>query len=520
MSQNDCIKILLIDDDEDDYFITHEYLLDIERQNYNLEWIDNYSDGYERIAQREHDVYLIDYRLGAENGLDLLRQMVEADHPAPIILLTGQGDHKVDVEAMRAGAADYLVKSQLNAQLLERAIRYALERKREQEQRVSLENQLRQSQKMDAIGQMAGGIAHDFNNILTAIISYAGISKHLIADEHPIYERLEGIEDAVKRAANLTRQLLAFASRQSTSSQAVNLNQLTINISRLLRRLISADIELVTDLAMDLAIIQADSGQLEQVLVNLVVNARDAMPDGGTLTIKTSNVNLDEDDARKYLDIVPGDYILLSVTDTGIGMSGELLSHIFEPFFTTKEKDKGTGLGLATCYGIVKQSNGAMIVNSTVGAGSCFDIYLPCTMEDDDKRPLIPQKKRPSTGAETILFAEDEEDVRLLVTDILRQQGYTVLHAQNGEEALALVQNNAEEIDLLLSDVIMPKMGGIELAQAIQELNPSCKILFISGYSEDAQAMRSTANTDILFLKKPFSPTLLAEKVREVLEAE
>jgi len=518
MDINDSIKILLIDDDEDDYFITHEYLLDIERQRYSLEWIDNYSDGYERIAQREHDVYLIDYRLGAENGLDLLRQMVEADHPAPIILLTGQGDHDVDVEAMRAGAADYLVKSQINAQMLERAIRYALERRREQEQRISLENQLRQSQKMDAIGQMAGGIAHDFNNILTAIISYAGISKHLLLDDHPVYSRLEGIEDAVKRAANLTRQLLAFASRQSTLSQSVNLNQLTINISRLLRRLISADIELVTDLANDLAVIQADSGQLEQILVNLVVNARDAMPDGGTLTIKTSNVSLDENKARQYLDIVPGDYVLLSIVDTGVGMSDELLSHIFEPFFTTKEKGKGTGLGLATCYGIVKQSNGAMLVSSTVGVGSKFDIYLPCTFENDDKRPLISLPQRPSTGAETILFAEDEEDVRLLVTESLRQQGYTVVPAQNGEEALALVRGGEVEIDLLLSDVIMPKMGGIELAQAMEALNPACKILFISGYSEDAQAIRNTVNADMLFLKKPFSPTVLANKVRDVLE--
>ena len=518
MDTNDSIKILLIDDDEDDYFITHEYLLDIERQQYSLEWIDNYNDGYERIAQREHDVYLIDYRLGAENGLDLLRQMVEANHPAPIILLTGQGDHEVDIEAMRAGAADYLVKSQLNGRLLERAIRYALERKREQEHRIGLENQLRQSQKMDAIGQMAGGIAHDFNNILTAIISYAGISKHLITEDHPVYERLEGIEDAVKRAANLTRQLLAFASRQSTSSQAVNLNQLTVNISRLLRRLISADIELDTDLATDLAIIQADSGQLEQILVNLVVNARDAMPDGGTLTIKTRNVSLDEDEARQYLDIVPGDYVLLSVTDTGVGMSDELLSHIFEPKKKKKEKGKGTGLGLATCYGIVKQSNGAMLVSSTVGAGSSFDIYLPCTLENDDKRPLISPSKRPSSGAETILFAEDEEDVRLLVTDSLRQQGYTVIPAQNGEEALALIQGHEAEIDLLLSDVIMPKMGGIELAQAIEILNPVCKILFVSGYSEDAQAMRSAVNVDMLFLKKPFSPAVLANKVRDVLE--
>ena len=519
MDTNDSIKILLIDDDEDDYFITHEYLLDIERQQYDLEWIDNYSDGYERIAQRDHDVYLIDYRLGIDNGLDLLRHMVASNHPAPIILLTGQGDRDVDIEAMRAGAADYLVKSEINPQLLERAIRYALERKREQEQRLNLENQLRQSQKMDAIGQMAGGIAHDFNNILTAIISYAGISKHLLAKDHPVHERLEGIEDAVKRAANLTRQLLAFASRQSTSSQAVNLNQLTINISRLLRRLISADIELVTDLATDLAIIQADSGQLEQVLVNLVVNARDAMPDGGTLTIRTGNVYLDEEDARKYLDIVVGEYVLLSVCDTGVGMTPELRSHIFEPFFTTKEKGRGTGLGLATCYGIVKQSKGAMLVDSVVGEGSCFNIYLPCVVEDDAERPLIPQKKRSSTGAETILFAEDEDDVRLLVTDNLRQQGYTVIHANNGVSALAAVQGRPEEIDLLLSDVIMPKMGGVELAKRMKDLNPACKILFISGYSEDAQAMRSSLNTEIVFLKKPFSPAVLANKVREVLEA-
>ena len=521
MDFNDVIvKILLIDDDEDDYFITSEYLLDIERQSYDLEWVDNYKDGYERIAQRQHHIYLIDYRLGAENGLDLLRQTVEANHPAPIILLTGQGDRDVDMEAMRAGAADYLVKSQLTPQLLERAIRYALERKREQVERINLENQLRQSQKMDAIGQMAGGIAHDFNNILTAIVSYAGISKYLVTEEHPVYERLEGIEDAVKRAANLTRQLLAFASRQTTTSQAVDLNQLTINISRLLRRLISANIELVTDLANDLAIIQADASQLEQVLVNLVVNARDAMPDGGTLTIRTSNITLDEKDIKRYLGIVSGDYILLSITDTGIGMSDDLVSHIFEPFFTTKEKGRGTGLGLATCYGIVKRSKGTILVDSVVGEGTCFNIYLPCTMENDDERPLPIQKEQLFTGAETILFAEDEESVRLLVTDILRQQGYTVLHAKNGEEALSMVEGIETEIDLLLSDVVMPRMGGVELAQTIQSLNPACKILFISGYSEDAHAIQRIINTKSQFVKKPFSPGLLTEKVREVLEEE
>ena len=514
------IKVLLIDDDEDDYFITHEYLLDIERQSYDLEWIDNYHDGFERMAQREHAIYLIDYQLGAENGLDLLRQMVKANHPAPIILLTGQGDHDVDIKAMRAGAADYLVKSQLTPQLLERAIRYALERNREKEHRLNLENQLRQSQKMDAVGQMAGGIAHDFNNILTAIVSYAGISKYLLTEEHPVYERLEGIEDAVKRAANLTRQLLSFASHQATTSQAVNVNQLTLNISRLLRRLISADIELVTDLANDLAIIQADASQLEQVLVNLVVNARDAMPDGGTLTIKTNNVTLSKRDVQRYLGIAPGKYILLSISDTGVGMSDELLSHIFEPFFTTKEKGRGTGLGLATCYGIIKRSKGTMLVDSVVGEGSCFSIYLPCTMKEDDEQPLPIQKERPSTGAETILLAEDEESVHLLVTDILRQQGYTVLHAKNGEEALKMVEGSEMGIDMLLSDVVMPRMGGVELAQTIRSLNPSCKILFISGYSEDAHAIQRIINTKFKFVKKPFSPALLTEKVREVLEEE
>ncbi len=370
MTSHDCIRVLLIDDDEDDHFITHEYLLDIEKQCYKLDWVDNYSDGFELIAQRKHDVYLIDYRLGIDNGLDLLRQMVADKHPAPVILLTGQGDHEVDLEAMRSGAADYLVKSQINAQLLERAIRYALERKRAQETRHNLENQLRQSQKMEAIGQMAGGIAHDFNNILTAIVSYAGISKHLLPDGHPVHGRLEGIEDAVQRAANLTRQLLAFASRQSISTQAVNLNQLTTNISRLLRRLISADIELITHLANNLTLIQADAGQLEQVLVNLVVNARDAMPNGGTLTIETSNITLNNETASKYLDISAGEYVLLTVRDTGVGMSAPILLHIFEPFFTTKNKGQGTGLGLATCYGIVKRCNGAMLVNSVIDEGS------------------------------------------------------------------------------------------------------------------------------------------------------
>lgn len=518
---SDPVRILLIDDDEDDYFITNDLLADIERQQFKLDWASTYNDGFAAFFNQAHDIYLVDYRLGSENGLTLLRAMIDHGTNAPIILLTGQGDHEVDIEAMQAGAADYLVKGQINPQLLERSIRYAIERRRAEDARIKLENQLRQAQKMDAIGQLAGGIAHDFNNVLTAIMSYAGVAKRMLDPDHRAVSRIDGIEESVQRAASLTRQLLAFASRQFIAPQVLDLNQLVLNVSHLLRRLISANIELVTLPADGLGLTKADPGQLEQVIINLVVNARDAMPNGGKLLIETSNVTLDETYTQQHLDMWPGEYVLLAVTDTGSGMPPEVLAHIFEPFFTTKEEGKGTGLGLATCYGIIKQSEGYIHVYSEEGTGTTFKVYLPRVHDTAVTTTAVAKSEHLPTGTETVLLAEDEPSVRQLVTTVLHQQGYTVIAAANGVEALHLARENTElGIDLLVSDVVMPQMGGSLLAQSIKTIYPDIKILFISGYPDNSVTQSGILEQGSAFLQKPFSSELLAHKVRDLLDEE
>ena len=805
------IRILLIDDDEDDFIITQDLLTDLgyqpgkrEEHRFKLEWLDNYIDGQIAIDQNRHDVYLVDYRLGEQNGLELIREAIKRGCSAPLILLTGQGDREVDLEAMQAGAADYLVKGQMDAPLFERSIRYALERQRTQieiqrrnrelgllnhviaasattfelenilqttcrelcltfdlpqsaalllnqkrttatvvaehipenltslvnvtipvkgnaffeyllinkapliihdvlndsrlqavqqllhqgqvksilflpiiinddvegaiilntykphkfttdeinlawsvtdqiagalsnarltqaHQRLitaieqsaesvvitdtkgiivyinpaferttgytwkdavgqntsilnsqqqdkefykelwstiasgnvwrgrfinkkkdgnlytedatitpvrnehnvivnyvnvardithelQLEEQLRQSQKMDAIGQLAGGVAHDFNNLLTAIMSYAGLALETLPPDQFVYEDIKGIQKTAERAATLTRQLLAFARQQVSQPRVIDINDSILNMDKLLRRLIGADVELVTLPATSLGRVKIDPGQFEQILVNLVVNARDAMPNGGKLLIETANVVLDHNYAQGHAEVIPGNYVMMVVTDNGTGISKDIQARIFEPFFTTKEVGKGTGLGLATCFGIVKQSKGHIWVYSEPKHGTTFKVYLPCI----DKEHVLPSKSAPAHhlpgGTETILLVEDETTVRNLASRTLRQRGYTILEATNGEEALNIVREQKDtSIDLILTDIVMPKMGGAILVKKLIPDYPGLKVLFISGYSDNAVIHNDMLEAKYDFLQKPFTPEQLAHKVREVL---
>jgi len=513
------VQILLIDDDEDDFIITRHLLDDIEGQAYNLEWVATYQAGLEKIEHNRYDVYLIDYHLGTADGLDLIREAIRANCEAPLILLTGQGDRYIDIEAMKAGASDYLAKDKLDALLLERSIRHSIERKRAETTRNKLEEQLHHAQKMEAIGRLAGGVAHDFNNILTAIMSYAGLALDGVPPGHPVHDDLQGIQNSARRGAELTHQLLAFARKQVIEPRVTPIKDLILNTDKLLRRLISEDIELVTLISPDVGRIKVDAGQFEQVLVNLVVNACDAMPEGGKLTIEATKTMLDEHYTRQQPDIVPGEYALLSVSDNGIGMSQEILERIFEPFYTTKDRDKGTGLGLSTIFGIVKQNNGHVRAYSEPGHGTIFNVYLPCV---DEPLSLIAVRKEPTSlpqGTETILLVEDEAAVRSLVARVLRQHGYTVLEAGNGEEALRLVENHDDQvIHLLLTDMVMPRMGGKALADQLTIQRPDLKLLFTSGYSDKAILQQNVLDPGIAFLPKPFAPASLVQKVREVIE--
>ncbi|HUJ11200.1 MAG TPA: PAS domain S-box protein [Verrucomicrobiae bacterium] len=383
-----------------------------------------------------------------------------------------------------------------------------------------LEEQLRQSQKMEAIGRLSGGVAHDFNNILTAMMGYCQLALEQSNGDPSLRGNIEEIGRCAERAASLTRQLLAFSRKQVFEHKVFDLNQVVGSIDRMLRRLVNEDIDIATRLVPGLGKVKGDPAQIEQVILNLVVNARDAMPNGGTLTIETANATLDEAYAHAHQEVAPGDYVMIAISDSGTGMTPEVKARIFEPFFTTKPQGQGTGLGLATCFGIVKQSQGHIAVYSEAGHGTTFKVYLPRTAETTtaaSSSPSAPAKTH--RGTETILLVEDEPGVRAINTRVLRSQGYKVIEANNGEEALRLAQQpEADDVELLLTDVIMPEMGGKELADLFRAKHPSTKVLFCSGYTQDAIVHRGVLEPGTAFLQKPFTPATLSGKIREVLD--
>jgi signal transduction histidine kinase len=381
--------------------------------------------------------------------------------------------------------------------------------------RRALEDQFRQAQKMEAVGRLAGGVAHDFNNLLMVISGYAEVILAELDLAHPLHDKALAIQQASDRATTLTRQLLAFSRKQLLELKVVDVNSIVADMERLLRPLIGEDVELITRFAKAAGFTRADAGQLEQVLMNLVVNAKDAMPNGGKLTIETQNIAVDENHRRGQNFIRPGSYVLLSVSDTGMGMDKETQSRIFEPFFTTKEKGKGTGLGLSTVYGIVKQSGGYVMVQSEVGRGTSFHIYLPQVAGVAEKL-TAPVARSAEGGTETILLVEDEESVRQLVRETLASRGYHVLEAGNGEAALDVAMGELK-IDLVITDVVMPGMGGRELVQHLAKSRPEAKVLYLSGYTEDAITSDGSTGTATAFLQKPFTLQNLSRKVREVL---
>jgi len=388
-------------------------------------------------------------------------------------------------------------------------------------ERRAFEEQLRQSQKMEAIGRLAGGVAHDFNNLLTVIKGYAELLTDGCAEGDPRRGELEEIRKAADRAGALTRQLLAFSRQQVLAPKTLNLNQVVHSMEGLLRRLLGESIELSTALSKDVGQLRADPGQLEQVLMNLAINARDAMPRGGRLTISTANAEIDELYAREHPTIAPGRYVQLAVSDTGTGMDVETQAHIFEPFFTTKEMGKGTGLGLSTVYGIVKQSGGDIWVYSEVGVGTTFKVYLPRVDAPPEVSPAhgVAVAHRAPADA-TVLLVEDEAGVRALVRKFLERSGYRVLEASGADEALAAAQGHAGEIDLLLTDVVLPRMSGSELAKRLHELRPRARVLYMSGYTDDAIVHHGVLSAGAAFVQKPFTADSLARKLREILEAD
>jgi PAS domain S-box-containing protein len=384
-------------------------------------------------------------------------------------------------------------------------------------ERNNLQSQLLQAQKMEAVGRLAGGIAHDFNNLLTAINGYSQLAMRKLDARDPSYAHIEQIRSAGERAATLTRQLLAFSRKQILQPRVVNLNVIVFDLERLLGRLIGEDVKLATVLGQSLGSVRVDPGQIDQVIMNLAVNARDAMPKGGKLTLETANVNLDASYAQREDNVKPGRFVMLAVSDTGVGMTPEVKAHLFEPFFTTKGPGSGTGLGLATAHGVVKQSGGFITVYSELGRGTTFKVYLPRVDEAPEPVQKAVDTAPAQKGSGTILLAEDDEFVRTLTVSVLRGAGYTVFEASSGEEALLVVERHPQPLHLLLTDVVMPGLGGPDLARRAIELRPELRVLYMSGYTGTGVLQEGVIGPDTPFLGKPFSPDQLLARVRAVL---
>ena len=510
------LRVLIVSDREADALQLIERL----RQN-------DYIPSTERVATaaalRDALAHRWDLVLATDQSLKLptlaaLEILHENGADTPLVAISERVPEESILEVLKAGAADYITRNHLSrlGVTVTREMRQAEGRR----ERGRLEQQFRQAQKMEAVGRLAGGVAHDFNNLLTVITGYAELLLSGRNLDVPQRTALEEIKRAAERGGALTHQLLAFSRGQPFTARVVQLNTLLVQMEKMLSRLIGEDVELITVPAAEPATIRTDPGQLEQVVMNLVVNARDAMPGGGKLIIETSNAEVDQTYAGPNVDLRPGSYVMLAISDTGMGMDPETVTHLFEPFFTTKAPGKGTGLGLATAYGIVKQSGGAISVYSEPGVGTTVKIYLPSAAAKPAAEPAEQAPASALRGSETILVLEDEARVRKLICEVLAARGYHVLEAVRGEQAIRLAQEHRGRIHLLLADVVMPEMSGPQALEQIRARHPNMKVLFMSGYTDEAMVHHGILDSGAPFLQKPFLPEALARKVREVLSSQ
>jgi signal transduction histidine kinase len=519
---NKALRALIADDSENDVLL----LLRVLRKA-------GYEPVYERVStapamkaalQRQAwDIVISDYEMPHFGGFEALQLLKDSGYDLPFILVSAVVSEDMAVAAMKAGAHDYIMKRNvarlvpaIERELHESQTRVA--RKAAEEALRQSEEQLRQAQKIEAVGRLAAGVAHDFNNFLTAIVGHSEILLAQMDADDPRRKSAQQIEQVACMASALTRQLLTFCRKQVIEPRVLELNTVILNIERMLRRLIGEDIEFITSLDSAAGRIKADPGQIEQVIMNLAVNARDAMPNGGKLTITTANATLDKNHLKNFPDLCAGDYVMIAIADTGTGMSEEVKAHLFEPFFTTKPPGKGTGLGLATCFGIVKQNAACIKVHSELGRGTTFKIYFPQVQSAVEPSRVCITPTESAGGGETVLLVEDEPAVRELAVAILREKGYAVVEAVNGEEGLRMARQHDGKIDLVLTDVVMPVMGGKEMADALRTSHPDSKVLFTSGYTDNALMYRGVLQSNVRFLQKPYLTATLTRKVREVLD--
>lgn len=511
------LNVLLAEDSPNDAELI---IAELERAGYApvCRRVDSES-AFKAELEKKPDIVLSDYSMPGFSGPRAVELLHQSGLNIPFILISGTVGEESAVEAMKIGATDYLLKDRLGR--LGKAVERALIEARGRTERRQLEAQFIEAQKMEVVGQLAGGVAHDFNNILGVIIGYGDLAKEELGPESPVHKHIEEILHAADRAVGLTRQLLLFSRKQTVQPVVLDLNDAVENMKKMLRRLIDENVELAIVPGKEIGRIKADAGHIGQVLMNLAVNARDAMPNGGKLTIESNNVTLDENHSHAHPDARPGNYVMLSIRDTGTGMSDEVKAHLFEAFFTTKPKGKGTGLGLATCQTIVKQCGGFIEVQSEPGKGTAFRIYFPQVDQALDA-PARPAAAKPLVrGTETILLVEDEPTVRHLAFNILQSQGYNVLSANNGQEGLRVAREYKDQpIRLAITDVIMPQMSGKVMAEWLKETCPDLKVLFTSGYTDDALVQHGMLEPGIAFLPKPYTAASLTHKVREILDRE
>ena len=496
-----------------------DLLTGAEASNFAVTRVRTLREAFGPLTGGRFDIVLLDLQVGDSGGLDGVRQIQEKAPEAAVLVVTAEESLDATAAALRAGAQECLVRSRLDRDYLGRVVRHAIERQRV---RTALHRETgdrsRQSRKIEAVGMLAGGIAHDFNNLLSSILGYCDMLLSRFDPEDPRREDVEEIRKAGERAASLTRYLLSFSRRQPLAPKVLDLNDVVSNLERMLRRLIGDHIKLRTNLDPSLGPVRTDPSQIELALMNLAINARDAMPRGGTLTFETANCQLDETYARGRPGVHPGAYVMLVVSDTGTGIDASTREHLFEPFFTTKEYGKGTGLGLSTVYGIVKQSGGNIWVYSEPGRGSTFKIYLPRILAEVMAIRREETVTPPMQGTETILLVDDEPAILCLAREILEMKGYSVLTAGNGSEATRYGEHHPGPIHLLLTDVVMPEISGPYLAARLAPLRPDMKVLYMSGYTGDMIFQQGVLDVDKNFLQKPFGVDALARKVRQVLD--
>jgi signal transduction histidine kinase len=510
------LRVLMVEDSEDDAALLGRQL---RRGGYEVTFqrVDSSAAMSAAIEREKWDLVICDYSMPHFSGTDALKLLRAKDSEVPFIFVSGTIGEETAVDALKLGAQDYLMKD--NLKRLVPAIQRELRQVEQRRERKRLEHHVQELQRFEAIGRLAGGIAHDFNNALGVILGWAQLGYDSVPDNSPVRENFRVIRDQAQSSAGLTRQLLAFARRQVLQPRSVNLNDLISKITGLLKTAVGEQTELRIALTPGLQATMADPTQIEQVLMNLCLNALDAMPQGGHIVIGTQNVEIGEDFCRTHSYGHPGRYALLSVSDTGVGMDAATLDRIFEPFFTTKEMGKGTGLGLATVYGIVKQHGGFVNVYSEPGQGTTFHVYLPANSGSPEAIELATSEDAQKGGTETILVAEDHEGLRELVRGTLTSQGYSVILASDGRDAVRMFKANSEEIRLVVLDVVMPFLSGPEAHSQMCAIRPGLPVIFTSGHVAESVSLNSKIAAGAAFLQKPCTPQALSRTVRNTLDA-